>query len=191
MRKDSAKIPFRESNNCRNHRQWQVPHVRPLLANVGLVLRPLNSRGDPQVSAELPKELFATISTVSEIAPTVSKEFLGGAEPGAPGVIEKVLIPEMINSAQTSTSRQITRETALLRGVKRRNMNTSTKDKIKGSFHEAKGTVKEAVGKITNDRKLKAEGKAEKNVGKVQQQIGNAKEAVATLKGKLVGLKNK
>jgi uncharacterized protein YjbJ (UPF0337 family) len=105
--------------------------------------------------------------------------------------MEKVLIPEMINSAQTSTSRQITKGTALLRGVLRRNMNTSTKDKIQGNFHEAKGTLKETVGKITNDRKLKAEGKAEKNLGKVQQQIGNAKEAVATLKGKLAGLKNK
>jgi uncharacterized protein YjbJ (UPF0337 family) len=52
-----------------------------------------------------------------------------------------------------------------------------------------KGTIKEQVGKATNDRKLKAEGKAEKNVGKVQQRIGQAKETVAKLKGKLKGLK--
>ena len=45
-------------------------------------------------------------------------------------------------------------------------MKTSTKDRIKGSFHEVKGTIKEQVGKVTNDRDLKAEGKAEKKVGK-------------------------
>jgi uncharacterized protein YjbJ (UPF0337 family) len=38
------------------------------------------------------------------------------------------------------------------------------------------GTIKEEVGKVTNDRNLKAEGKTEKKVGKVQQQIGHAKE---------------
>lgn len=69
-------------------------------------------------------------------------------------------------------------------------MNTSTKDRINGSFHEAKGTIKETVGKITNDRDLKAEGKAEKNAGKLQQRIGHAKEAVVKLKGKLTALKN-
>ena len=37
-------------------------------------------------------------------------------------------------------------------------MKTSTKDRIKGSFHEVKGTIKEQVGKATNDRTLKAEG---------------------------------
>jgi uncharacterized protein YjbJ (UPF0337 family) len=31
-------------------------------------------------------------------------------------------------------------------------MKTSTRDKIKGSFHEVKGTIKEQVGKVTNDR---------------------------------------
>jgi uncharacterized protein YjbJ (UPF0337 family) len=106
-------------------------------------------------------------------------------------------IPETVNSAQTSERREITKGTALkrprrtailaLRGL-RRNMKTSTKDRIKGSFHEVKGTIKEQVGKATNDRELKAEGKAEKNVGKVQQRIGQAKETVAKLKGKLKDL---
>jgi uncharacterized protein YjbJ (UPF0337 family) len=69
-------------------------------------------------------------------------------------------------------------------------MKTSTKDKLNGSFHELKGTIKEGVGKLTNDRTLKAEGKAEKKVGKVQQQIGQAKETVVKLKGQLADLKN-
>ena len=67
-------------------------------------------------------------------------------------------------------------------------MKTSTKDKLKGSFHEVKGTIKEQVGKATNDRSLKAEGTAEKNAGKVQQRIGDAKESVSKLKRKLADL---
>lgn len=61
-------------------------------------------------------------------------------------------------------------------------MKTSTEDKITGSFHEAKGTIKEEVGKVTDDCKLRIEGNVEKNAGKVQQQIGHAKEAVAQLR---------
>ena len=68
-------------------------------------------------------------------------------------------------------------------------MKSSTKDKIKGSFHEMKGTMKEEVGKITNDRNLKAEGKAAKKVDKVEHRIGHAKQAVAKLKGRLTDLK--
>jgi len=63
-------------------------------------------------------------------------------------------------------------------------MKTSTKDRIKGSFHEVKGTIKEQVGKATSDRHLKAEGKAEKKAGKVQQQIGHAKENRRKVEGK-------
>jgi len=72
---------------------------------------------------------------------------------------------------------------------RRRNMKTSTKDRMKGSFHEVKGTIKEEIGKAMSDRNLKAEGKAEKKAGKVQQRIGDAKEAVANLKGQLAELK--
>jgi uncharacterized protein YjbJ (UPF0337 family) len=102
----------------------------------------------------------------------------------------------MVNSAQTPGSREISNSGSpqscnpSFTRTRRRNMNTSTKDRINGSFHEAKGTIKETVGKITNDRDLKAEGKAEKNAGKLQQRIGHAKEAVVKLKGKLTALKN-
>lgn len=68
-------------------------------------------------------------------------------------------------------------------------MKTSTRDAIEGTFHKVKGTIKEQVGKATNVRSLKAEGKAEKNAGKVQKRIGHAKETVAKLKGKLAGMK--
>jgi uncharacterized protein YjbJ (UPF0337 family) len=68
-------------------------------------------------------------------------------------------------------------------------MKTSTKDKIKGKFHEVAGTIKEEIGKVTNAGDLKDEGKAEKKEGKVQQKIGDAKEKVADLKEQLTDLK--
>ena len=68
-------------------------------------------------------------------------------------------------------------------------MKTSTKDNLTGSFHEVKGTIKEEVGRVTGNRNLKAEGKAEKKAGKVQQRIGHAKEAIVNLKEQLAELK--
>jgi uncharacterized protein YjbJ (UPF0337 family) len=68
-------------------------------------------------------------------------------------------------------------------------MKTSAEDKMNGSFHELKGTIREQVGKVTNDNKLRAEGKVEKTAGKVQQQIGHAKDTVTNLKGKLAEIK--
>ena len=44
-------------------------------------------------------------------------------------------------------------------------MTQSMKDKIKGTLHEAKGTVKEKVGQVTNNPNLTAKGKIEKLAG--------------------------
>jgi uncharacterized protein YjbJ (UPF0337 family) len=54
---------------------------------------------------------------------------------------------------------------------------TMDKDRVKGAGHEAKGAIKEAVGKVTGDAKTQAEGAAEKTAGKVQNAIGGAKDA--------------
>ena len=51
------------------------------------------------------------------------------------------------------------------------------KDRVVGAAHQAKGAVKEAVGKVTGDAKTQAEGAAEKAAGKVQNTIGGAKDA--------------
>lgn len=51
-------------------------------------------------------------------------------------------------------------------------MKQSTKDRAKGKFHEVKGSVKEKVGRATNDPGLTAEGQVEKIRGKVQENIG-------------------
>jgi uncharacterized protein YjbJ (UPF0337 family) len=104
------------------------------------------------------------------------------------------LAPAMVNIAQSSESHEITKNVGRQSRNPnftdpRRNMKTSTKDKIKGSFHEMKGAIKEEVGKVTNDPKLKAAGRTEKNAGKIQQKISHAKEAVAKLKEKLAETK--
>ena len=52
------------------------------------------------------------------------------------------------------------------------------KDRIEGAAHQAKGAVKEGIGKLTGDTKTKAEGTAEKAAGKVQNAVGGAKDAV-------------
>jgi len=57
-------------------------------------------------------------------------------------------------------------------------MKSSTKDKVKGTFHEAKGKVKEMAGKITDNPKLEAKGKVEKIAGKAQGKIGQVKKVL-------------
>jgi uncharacterized protein YjbJ (UPF0337 family) len=52
------------------------------------------------------------------------------------------------------------------------------KDRIKGSAAQAKGAVKETVGKVFGDKKLETEGKTDKVAGKVQNAIGGLKDAV-------------
>ena len=54
-------------------------------------------------------------------------------------------------------------------------MKSSTNDKVKGTFHKAKGKAKEMAGRITDNPKLETEGKAEKIAGKVQEKIGQVK----------------
>ena len=52
------------------------------------------------------------------------------------------------------------------------------KDRIKGSAQQAKGKVKEVVGKATGDKKLEGEGKADKIGGKVRNAVGSMKDAL-------------
>jgi uncharacterized protein YjbJ (UPF0337 family) len=52
------------------------------------------------------------------------------------------------------------------------------KDRIKGSFKQFSGGIKEAAGKLMGDKKTEAEGKAEKTEGEVQNAVGGMKDAV-------------
>jgi uncharacterized protein YjbJ (UPF0337 family) len=51
------------------------------------------------------------------------------------------------------------------------------KDRVAGSAKEIKGTIKEAVGKVVGDAKLKAEGKSDQVEGKLQNAVGGLKDA--------------
>jgi uncharacterized protein YjbJ (UPF0337 family) len=46
------------------------------------------------------------------------------------------------------------------------------KNRIDGIAKQVKGSVKEAIGKVTGDTRIQAEGIAEKNVGKAQAEVG-------------------
>ncbi len=52
------------------------------------------------------------------------------------------------------------------------------KDRIEGSGKQAKGAIKDAFGKMTGDKKLQAEGKADKAAGKVQNAVGGLKDKI-------------
>jgi uncharacterized protein YjbJ (UPF0337 family) len=52
------------------------------------------------------------------------------------------------------------------------------KDRMSGAMNQAKGSLKDAAGKVTGDTKLQAEGKADKAVGEAQSAVGGAKDSV-------------
>ena len=56
------------------------------------------------------------------------------------------------------------------------------KQRIEGAADKAKGSVKEAAGKMTGDSKLQAEGKMDKAKGAVKNAIGGAKDAMRDTK---------
>jgi len=51
-------------------------------------------------------------------------------------------------------------------------MNSSTKDHVKGTFHQLDGKVKELAGKLSDNPKLAVQGIGEKIAGKVQEKLG-------------------
>lgn len=50
------------------------------------------------------------------------------------------------------------------------------KDRVEGSAKNIKGNIKEGIGKLTGDEKLKTEGKADQVEGKVQNTVGGIKD---------------
>ena len=52
------------------------------------------------------------------------------------------------------------------------------KDRIKGMGDQAKGSLKDAAGKMTGDTKLQAEGKMDKAKGKVENAVGGMKDSL-------------
>ncbi|KQS68123.1 hypothetical protein ASG39_05555 [Rhizobium sp. Leaf371] len=54
----------------------------------------------------------------------------------------------------------------------------SMSDKVSGLANEAAGNIKQGVGKMTDNERLQAEGKAQEVKGEVQQASGKAKDTV-------------
>jgi uncharacterized protein YjbJ (UPF0337 family) len=52
------------------------------------------------------------------------------------------------------------------------------KNRVEGAIDQAKGAVKQAVGKATGDQKLQAEGAADKVKGKAKSAVGGAADAI-------------
>jgi uncharacterized protein YjbJ (UPF0337 family) len=55
-------------------------------------------------------------------------------------------------------------------------MKPSTKDRIKGKFHEVKGKVKEKAGQLINNPDVESEGRSENLAGKIRKKIGQVKD---------------
>lgn len=51
------------------------------------------------------------------------------------------------------------------------------KDQAKGAAKDAKGSMKEAIGKATGNDRMAAEGASERLAGKAQKAVGSVKDA--------------
>jgi uncharacterized protein YjbJ (UPF0337 family) len=52
------------------------------------------------------------------------------------------------------------------------------KDCMRGTGKQVKGSIKEAIGKVTGNKRTEVEGTAERIAGKAQSEVGKAKDAV-------------
>ena len=57
-------------------------------------------------------------------------------------------------------------------------MSDGTSDKIRGTLEETKGDVKQGIGELTGDDRLKGEGMLDEAKGKAQQILGDIKDKV-------------
>ena len=57
-------------------------------------------------------------------------------------------------------------------------MGLPNRDELEGKLDQAKGKVKEAIARATNDRDLQDEGNADRTGGKVQEGFGKVKRNV-------------
>ena len=57
-------------------------------------------------------------------------------------------------------------------------MKPSTKNDAEGKMHQAKGKIKETVGKAVGNRDLEAEGKVENLDGKIQEKLSQVEKVL-------------
>ena len=54
----------------------------------------------------------------------------------------------------------------------------SRNDKVKGAINSSVGRIKQATGRVTNDKKLEGKGLIQEDKGKGQQMRGSIKESI-------------
>ncbi|MCG6551893.1 MAG: CsbD family protein [Candidatus Magnetominusculus sp. LBB02] len=59
-------------------------------------------------------------------------------------------------------------------------MNSSTKDKVQGKYHEVTGKIKEVAGKLTDNPSLEVKGQNEHEAGRVQTKVGEIKKVLGS-----------
>lgn len=59
------------------------------------------------------------------------------------------------------------------------------KDERDGKLGQAKGRVKQAVGGLTSDKKLKAEGQVDEAAGQIQEAAGRVRRKAGDVIGKI------
>ena len=52
------------------------------------------------------------------------------------------------------------------------------RNRVEGAAKQVKGSMKEAIGKVTGNRTTQAKGAAQRLAGKVQSKVGEAADAV-------------
>ena len=57
-------------------------------------------------------------------------------------------------------------------------MGLPNRDEVKGKFDQAKGEVKETVGRAVNDRDLENEGRGDQAGGEIREGFGTARRTV-------------
>ena len=57
-------------------------------------------------------------------------------------------------------------------------MGLPNNDEIEGKFDQAKGSVKETVGRVVNDGELENEGRGDRAEGEVQEGFGTARRKI-------------
>jgi uncharacterized protein YjbJ (UPF0337 family) len=82
-------------------------------------------------------------------------------------VAERTVIVRDVNRGVTPVDR-----------ARRREVQNMTDDKIQGKWDQAKGEVKEGVGKMTGDTSTEMAGKYDQAKGKVEEGVGNVKQDI-------------
>jgi uncharacterized protein YjbJ (UPF0337 family) len=57
-------------------------------------------------------------------------------------------------------------------------MGLPNRDELEGKLDQAKGSAKETVGRLINDRDLESEGNADRTGGKVQEGFGKGRRKI-------------